>query len=54
MIYPYLNRGNLVVLESTVSPGTCEKLLVPILERSGLKGNRRLLFGALPREGDTR
>jgi len=37
MIYPYLNRGNLVVLESTVSPGTCEKLLVPILERSGLK-----------------
>ena len=36
MIYPNLNQGNLVVLESTVPPGTCEKLLIPILEKSGL------------------
>ena len=36
-IYPHLKKNNLVILESTVPPGTCEKLLVPILERSGLK-----------------
>jgi len=37
MIYPYLKKDNLVILESTVPPGTSEKLLVPILEKSGLK-----------------
>ncbi len=37
MVYPHLKVGNLVVLESTVPPGTCSKLLVPILEKSGLK-----------------
>lgn len=37
MIYPHLKRDNLVILESTVPPGTYEKLLIPILEKSGLK-----------------
>jgi len=37
MVYPYLNRGNLVILESTVPPGTSERLVIPILERSKLK-----------------
>jgi len=37
MIYPHLKRGNLVILESTVPPGTSEKLVIPILEKSGLK-----------------
>lgn len=37
MIYPYIDKGNLVILESTVPPGTCEKLLIPILEKSGLR-----------------
>lgn len=37
MIYPHLKQDNLVVLESTVPPGTYEKLLIPILEKSGLK-----------------
>lgn len=36
----YLKPGNLVVLESTVSPGTSERLLLPALEESGLKGGR--------------
>ena len=36
-VYLHLKKNNLVILESTVPPGTCEKLLVPILERSGLK-----------------
>jgi len=37
MIYLHLRRGNLVILESTVPPGTSDKLLVPILKKSGLK-----------------
>jgi UDP-N-acetyl-D-mannosaminuronic acid dehydrogenase len=36
-IMPCLKKGNLVVLESTVSPGASKKVLVPILEKSGLK-----------------
>ena len=37
MIYLQLRIDNLVILESTVPPGTCDKLLVPVLEKSGLK-----------------
>lgn len=36
-IMPYLQHGNLVVLESTVPPLTCRDVLKPILEQSGLK-----------------
>ena len=36
-IVPVLREGNLVILESTVPPGTTLDLVVPILERSGLK-----------------
>ncbi|MFZ0961822.1 MAG: nucleotide sugar dehydrogenase [Terriglobia bacterium] len=32
-----LHRGHLVVLESTTYPGTTEELVLPILERSGLR-----------------
>jgi UDP-N-acetyl-D-mannosaminuronic acid dehydrogenase len=32
-----LNKGNLVIIESTVPPGTCENLVIPLLEESGLK-----------------
>ncbi|UCE75065.1 MAG: nucleotide sugar dehydrogenase [Methanomassiliicoccales archaeon] len=32
-----LKPGKLVVLESTTFPGTCEEILQPILEKSGLK-----------------
>jgi len=37
MIWPHLKKGNLVILESTVPPRTTERLLIPILEKSGLK-----------------
>lgn len=37
---PYLRPGNLVVLESTVPPRTTVEVLVPILERSGLRVSR--------------
>jgi len=36
-IGPNLQRGQLVVLESTTYPGTTEELVLPILERGGLK-----------------
>jgi UDP-N-acetyl-D-glucosamine dehydrogenase len=35
-IQPNLQRGQLVVLESTTYPGTTEELVLPILEKSGL------------------
>src|ERR1700739_2448049 len=36
-IYPHLQRGQLVVLESTTYPGTTEEMVLPILEKSGLR-----------------
>jgi UDP-N-acetyl-D-mannosaminuronic acid dehydrogenase len=37
MILPYLKNENLVILESTVPPGTSERLIIPILKRNGVK-----------------
>src|ERR1700720_1199572 len=36
-IQPHLQRGQLVVLESTTYPGPTEELVLPILEQSGLR-----------------
>jgi len=36
-ILPVLKKGNLVVLESTSPPRTCENIIAPILASSGLK-----------------
>ena len=36
-IVPHLRRGQLVVLESTTYPGTTQEVVLPILERSGLR-----------------
>lgn len=36
MIFPHLRKGNLVILESTVSPGASEKLVIPLLEKNGV------------------
>jgi len=35
-----MREGQLVVLESTTYPGTTEEIVLPILEKSGLKANR--------------
>jgi UDP-N-acetyl-D-mannosaminuronic acid dehydrogenase len=32
-----IKKDDLVIIESTVPPGTCQKLIIPILEKSGLK-----------------
>jgi UDP-N-acetyl-D-glucosamine dehydrogenase len=36
-ITPHLRRGQLIVLESTTYPGTTEEVVLPILEKSGLR-----------------
>lgn len=36
-IYPYLKKGDMVILESTVPPKTTSDIVLPILEKSGLK-----------------
>jgi UDP-N-acetyl-D-glucosamine dehydrogenase len=36
-IAPYLQKNQLVVLESTTYPGTTEELVLPILEKNGLR-----------------
>ncbi len=36
-IQPHLQKGHLVVLESTTYPSTTEELVLPILEKSGLR-----------------
>ena len=36
-ILPYLRRGNLVIIESTVPPLTCREIIAPLIEKTGLK-----------------
>lgn len=47
-IYPHLRKDNLVILESTVPPGTSDKLLVSILGKSGLKVGKDLCLAHCP------
>jgi len=47
-IVPYLERNNLVILESTVPPKTTEELLVPILEQSRLKAGEDFYLAHCP------
>lgn len=48
MIVPYLRRGNLVIIESTVPPMTCEKRVKSILESSGLKASEDFYISHCP------
>lgn len=47
-IAPYLRTGNLIVLESTVPPGTTTDVVVPLLERSGLRAGQDLFVAHAP------
>lgn len=47
-IVPYLKTGNLVIIESTITPGTCEKIVLPILEKSQLKVGKDLYLSHCP------
>lgn len=48
----YLRPGQLVILESTVSPGTTEDVARPALETSGLSANRDFLLAYSPERVD--
>lgn len=54
---PFLHKGQLVVLESTVNPGVTEELLLPLLEKeSGLTGGEDFFLAHCPERinpGDT-
>ena len=36
-ILPFLRPGNLVIIESTIPPLTCRKVIAPLIEKTGLK-----------------
>lgn len=49
MVATYLNKGDIVIYESTVYPGVTEEICVPILEKvSGLKYNTDFYCGYSP------
>jgi UDP-N-acetyl-D-glucosamine dehydrogenase len=52
IISKYLQPGQLVVLESTTYPGTTRELMLPILERSGLKAMRDFYLAFSPERVD--
>ena len=47
-IAKHLRKGQLVVLESTTYPGTTDEVMLPILERSGLKAGRDFFLAFSP------
>ncbi len=51
-ISKYLRPGQLVVLESTTYPGTTREVVLPILERSGLRGGRDFYLAFSPERVD--
>ncbi len=51
-IYPNLRKGQLVVLESTTYPGTTVEVVVPILEKSGLKVDKDFYVAFSPERED--
>jgi UDP-N-acetyl-D-glucosamine dehydrogenase len=51
-IITQLRKGQLVVLESTTYPGTTREVLVPILERTGLKAGKDFWVGFSPERED--
>lgn len=47
-IVPYLEKGNIVILESTSPTGTVEELMKPILEKTGLNIGEDIYLGHSP------
>ena len=48
----YLQKGQLMVLESTTYPGTTREVMLPILEHSGLKAGRDFYLAFSPERTD--
>ncbi len=56
-IAPHLQKGQLVVLESTVNPGVTRSIVVPLLEHAGLQAGRDFSVAHCPERinpGDTK
>jgi nucleotide sugar dehydrogenase len=48
----YLRKGTLIVLESTTYPGTTKELILPEIEKSGLKGGKDFFLAFSPERID--
>ncbi|MBP9211623.1 MAG: nucleotide sugar dehydrogenase, partial [Bacteroidetes bacterium] len=51
-IVPYIRKGQIIVLESTTYPGTTVEVMVPILEKSGLKLDQDFYVAFSPERED--
>jgi UDP-N-acetyl-D-glucosamine dehydrogenase len=51
-LVPHLRPGQLVILESTTYPGTTAEVVIPILEKTGLKIGEQLFVGYSPERED--
>lgn len=51
-VAPYVRRGQVIVLESTTYPGTTDDVMVPILERNGLKADGDFYVAFSPERED--
>lgn len=47
-ICPVLKKGNLVILESTSPPRTCEEVIAPILKKAGFKAGEEIFVAHCP------
>jgi len=47
-ILPYLRPGNLVIIESTVPPLTCRKVIAPLIEKTDLKVGKDIFLCHCP------
>ena len=51
-LVPYLRKGQLIVLESSTYPGTTDEVMIPILERNGLKVDKDFFAAFSPERED--
>lgn len=52
VMFPFIKKGQAIVLESTTYPGTTDEVMIPILEKSGLKANQDFYIGFSPERED--
>ncbi|HHX58850.1 MAG TPA: nucleotide sugar dehydrogenase [Candidatus Moranbacteria bacterium] len=52
MIIENINKGQLVIIESTVNPGVCEEVIEPIFKEAGLKEGRDYYLAHCPERID--
>ncbi|MBN1398743.1 MAG: nucleotide sugar dehydrogenase [Bacteroidetes bacterium] len=51
-IAPYIRKGQLIVLESSTYPGTTDEVMIPILEKGGLKADKDFFVAFSPERED--